>query len=67
MALFQLDLDIDETYKTIIDQYLFILCSLIFLIMLEPVDKFNGVTFLFYNILGILFYNLVVKQIISIN
>ena len=67
MALFQLNLDIDTEYKKMIEQYLFILCSLIFMIALEPVEKFNAVSFLFYNILGMVFYNLVLKQIVSIN
>ena len=67
MALFELNLDIDTEYKKMIEQYLFILCSLIFMIMLEPVEKFNAVSFLFYNILGMVFYNLVVKQVISFN
>ena len=67
MALFQLNLDIDTEYKKMIEQYLFILCSLIFMIALEPVEKFNAVSFLFYNILGMVFYNLVLKQIIAIN
>jgi len=67
MALFNLNLNIDAEYKKIIEQYLFILCSLIFMIALEPVDKFNAVSFLFYNILGMVFYNLVLKQIVSIN
>ena len=67
MALFELNLDVDTEYKKMIEQYLFILCSLIFMIALEPVDKFNAVSFLFYNILGMVFYNLVLKQIVSIN
>ena len=67
MALFDLYLDIADEYKQIIEQYLFILSSIIFFIMLEPTDKFNAISFLFYNILGMLFHNLVLKQIISIN
>ena len=66
MPVFELTLNIDQEYKKIIDQYLFILTSLIFMILLEPVDEFNAITLLLYNILGMIFYNLVVKQIILI-
>ena len=64
MALFELDLAIDETYKKIIEQYLFILCSFIFMIMLEPATKISAVSLLFYSVLGMLFNELVLKQII---
>jgi hypothetical protein len=65
MTLFQLKLDIDEIYINIIEQYLMILCAFIFMILLEPLNKFNTLSMMFYTILGMLFYNLVVKQVIS--
>jgi len=64
MALFEIALDIDETYKKIIQQYLFLLCSFIFMIILEPANKVTALSLLFYSILGMLFYELVLKQII---
>ena len=64
MALFEIDLAIDETYKKIIKQYLFILCSFIFMIMLEPATKISAISLLFYSVLGMLFNELVLKQII---
>lgn len=66
MALFDLNLNIDDTYKKIIEQYLMILCAFIFMILLEPLNKFNAISLMFYIILGMLFYNLVLTQIISI-
>jgi len=64
MALFEIALDIDETYKKIIEQYLFLLCSFIFMILLEPTNKITAISLLCYNVLGMLFYELVLKQII---
>ena len=64
MALFELDLAIDKSYKNIIEQYLFILCSFIFMIMLEPATKISAISLLFYSVLGMLFNELVLKQII---
>ena len=66
MALFEIVLNLNESYKRIIDQYLFIVCSLIFMIILEPMDKLTSVSLLFYNVLGMLFYELVLKQIVQI-
>ncbi len=66
MALFEIALDIDETYKKIIHQYLFLLCSFIFMIILEPSSQVTALSLLFYSILGMLFYELVLKQIIII-
>lgn len=67
MALFNIKLDLDETYINIIKQYLMALCIFIFLILLEPLDQINTLSLFFYTILGILFYNLILTQIISIN
>ena len=64
MPLFEIALDIDESYKRIIDQYFFILCSLVFMLILEPLKSITTLSLLFYNILGMLFYELVFKQII---
>ena len=64
MALFEIALDINETYKKIIEQYLFLLCSFIFMIFLEPANKITAISLLCYNLLGMLFYELVLKQII---
>lgn len=66
MALFDIELAIDDTYKKMIEQYLMILCAFVFMVLLEPLEKFNAISFMFYIILGMMFYNLVLKQIISI-
>ena len=65
MSLFNLKLDLDETYINIIEQYLMILSAFVFMILLEPLNNFNALSFMFYIILGMLFFNLVLKQIIS--
>lgn len=67
MALFNIKLDIDETYKQIIDQYLYILSSFLFLMILEPLNGLTSITLFLYNILGMLFHNLVLKHILKIN
>ena len=67
MALFELNLDIDKTYKSMIEQYLMILSSFIFLVMLEPLNQFNAISMMFYIILGMMFYHLIIKQVIKIN
>ena len=65
MALIEVVLDIDETYKRVINQYFFILFSLLFMLMLEPLNKITSLSLLFYNMLGMLFYELVFKQLIN--
>ena len=66
MALFELVLDIPQTYKDMVNQYFALISTYLFMIILEPVDKFNVVSMLFYNLLGMLFSNLDVKEIIVI-
>ena len=66
MALFELNLDVPQTYKDMVNQYFALISTYLFMIILEPLDKFNVVSMLFYNLLGMLFYNLVVKEIIVI-
>ena len=64
MAIFNIELDIDNSYKIVLEQYLTTLCIFLFHMSLEPSNEFNAFTMLLYSILGIMFYNLVVKQII---
>ena len=66
MAIFELELDIPQNYKEMVNQYFALISTYLFMIILEPLDKFNVVSMLFYNLLGMLFYNLVVKEIIII-
>ena len=66
MALFELVLDIPQAYKDMINQYLALISTYLFMIILEPLDKFNVVSMLFYNLLGMLFYNLVIKELVVI-
>jgi len=42
-----------------------ILSAFIFMVLLEPLEKFNALSMMFYIILGMLFNNLVIKQLIS--
>ena len=65
MALFEINLAIDPVYKQIIEQYLMILSAFIFMVLLEPLEKFNAISFMFYIILGMLFYNLVLREVIA--
>tara|TARA_B110000285_G_C14984157_1_gene542952 strand:- start:374 stop:580 length:207 start_codon:yes stop_codon:yes gene_type:complete len=64
--LYEINLGLDEEYLNIIDELLKIFFSLIFLVLLEPVKKYNAVSLLSYNIVGTLFYNLIFKTIISL-
>ena len=65
MSLINIKLPVEEEYKKIVEQYVMILCSMLFMIILEPLNKFNSITFLMYNILGSLFYNLVFLKIVK--
>jgi len=62
--LYEIDLGLEEEYLKLIDEILKIFFSLIFLVLLEPVKKYNAISLLSYNIVGTLFYNLIFKNII---
>lgn len=65
MSLIKIKLPVEEEYKKVVEQYVMIICSMLFMIILEPIRQFNSITFLMYNILGSLFYNLVFKKIVT--
>lgn len=66
MPLLNIKLDIEESYKKIIKQYLYLFSSFIFIILFEPNSNVTMVTLFLYNILGMLFHNLILKEIILI-
>jgi hypothetical protein len=65
MSLINIKLPIEEEYKKIVEQYVMIICSMLFMIILEPTNQFNSITFMLYNILGMLFFHLVFKKIVT--
>lgn len=62
--LYEINLELKEEYLKLIDEILKMFFSLIFLVLLEPVKKYNAISLLSYNIIGTLFYNLIFKNII---
>jgi len=62
--LYEINLELKEEYLKLIDEILKMFFSLIFLVLLEPVKKYNAISLLSYNIVGTLFYNLIFKNII---
>ena len=64
--LYEIDLGLEPEYLKLIDELLKMFFSLIFLVLLEPVKKYNAMSLLSYNIVGSLFYNLIFKTIISL-
>jgi hypothetical protein len=62
--LYEINLDLEPEYLKLIDEILKMFFSLIFLVLLEPVKKYNAISLLSYNIVGTLFYNLIFKNII---
>lgn len=65
-SLYNLDLKLNEEYLLIIDNLLKVFFSYIFLILIEGNSKINAITLLTYNLVGVLFYNLVFKKIIKL-
>lgn len=64
ISLYKLDLKLEKEYINILDQLLKILFSYIFIIIVEGNKSIDTFTLLTYNLLGLLFYNLVFKKII---
>jgi hypothetical protein len=62
--LYEINLGLEPEYLKLIDEVLKMFFSLIFLVLLEPVNKYNAISLLSYNIVGTLFYNLIFKNII---
>jgi hypothetical protein len=62
--LYEINLGLEPEYLNLIDELLKMFFSLIFLVLLEPVKKYNAISLLSYNIVGTLFYNLIFKNII---
>ena len=62
--LYEINLGLEPEYLKLIDEVLKMFFSLIFLVLLEPVKKYNAFYLLSYNIVGTLFYNLIFKNII---
>jgi hypothetical protein len=65
MAIIDIKLGIDDIYIKILHQALMMLSTTLFFILLED-NNFTPMTFFLYNILGLLFYHLVLEQIIMI-
>ena len=63
--LYEINLGLEEEYLKLIDEILKMFFSLIFLVLLEPIKKYNAISLLSYNIVGTLFYNLIFKNIIT--
>jgi|ETNmetMinimDraft_8_1059916.scaffolds.fasta_scaffold86349_1 hypothetical protein len=62
--LYEIDLGLEPEYIKLIDELLKMFFSLIFLVLLEPVKKYNAISLISYNIVGTLFYNLIFKNVI---
>lgn len=65
-SLYKLNFNINEEYLLIIDNIFKILFSYIFLILIEGNTNVNALTLLTYNLVGVLFYQLVFKKLIII-
>jgi hypothetical protein len=65
--LYTINSGLNSEYLKIIDEIFKLFFSMIFMIMLEPIKKFNSITFLAYQLIGSLFYNLIFKNIIKLN
>jgi len=63
-SLYNLDLKLNKEYLVILDNILKVFFSYIFLILIEG-NKVNAVSLLAYNLVGVLFYNLVFKKIVN--
>jgi len=64
-SLYNLDLKLNKEYLVILDNILKVFFSYIFLILIEGNSKINAVSLLAYNLVGVLFYNLVFKKIVN--
>ena len=64
-SLYNLDLKLNKEYLVILDNILKVFFSYIFLILIEGNSKVNVVSLLAYNLVGVLFYNLVFKKIVN--
>jgi len=63
-SLYKFQLNLDEEYLSILNHIIKGFFSYVFLILIEGNTNVNAVTLLIYNLVGILFYNLVFKKII---
>jgi hypothetical protein len=64
MTFFEINLDIKQDYKDIINSYLMILPIFLTMMLLE--DKLTIISLFSYTILGNLIYHLVIKELIQI-
>ena len=64
-SLYNLDLKLNKEYLVILDNILKVFFSYIFLILIEGNSKINAISLLVYNLVGVLFYNLVFRKIVN--